>query len=136
MKNGRPPKFKNPKDLEKKINKYIEVAPDKTIITDKDGKEYRIPHYTISGLAYYLGFTSRQSFYDYEKNEKFSYIIKRARFFIEKEYEKLLQGNNCTGIIFALKNMGWSDKTEQEITQKVINIEVANSDDKDLLEGL
>ena len=33
---------------------------------------------------------------------------------IENGYEKRLFENNPTGSIFALKNMGWKDKTETE----------------------
>lgn len=90
-------------------------------------------HITISGLAYYLGFESRQSFYDYEKNAKFSYTIKRARLFIENEYEKLLASGNVTGAIFALKNFGWSDKQEVEhsggLQVRSITINVKDSGD-------
>jgi hypothetical protein len=64
----------------------------------------------------HLGFASRQSFYDYEERGEYSYIIKNARLRVEKGYELRLHGNNPTGSIFALKNMGWSDK--QEIDQK------------------
>lgn len=70
---------------------------------------------TITGLALALGFESRQSFYDYEKNGEFSYTIKRLRLQIESEYEKKLHESACTGAIFALKNFGWKDKTEQEV---------------------
>lgn len=112
---GRPAMFKTQKALQKKINEYFKNCPDKKTITTKLGEVIEVPIFTISGLAYFLGFESRQSFYDYENKEGFSYTIKRARLFIEKEYEKLLQENNCAGIIFALKNLGWSDKTEQEI---------------------
>lgn len=73
---------------------------------------------TITGLAYHLGFESRQSFYDYEKNQDHSYTIKRARFFIEASYESCLRGNNVAGPIFALKNLGWKDKQELEHTGK------------------
>lgn len=69
---------------------------------------------TISGLAIYLGFESRQSFYDYEKHEEYSYIIKKARLKVECSYEKRLDSKNPTGAIFALKNMGWKDKHEVE----------------------
>ena len=31
--------------------------------------------------------------------------------FIEMEYEQLLESKGSTGAIFALKNMGWSDKS-------------------------
>ncbi len=96
---GRPPKFDNPEDMQQAISEFFEQEQGKI---------------TISGLAYYLGFESRQSFYDYESNPKFSYTIKRARLFIENEYEKLLISNNTTGAIFALKNFGWTDKQEVE----------------------
>ena len=69
---------------------------------------------TIPGLAYHLGFESRQSIYDYKEREQFSYSIKRAVLKIESVYAKKLSGQNVTGIIFALKNMGWKDKTETE----------------------
>ena len=35
---------------------------------------------------------------------------------IESEYEKKLSGQMCTVAIFALKNLGWKDKTETAIT--------------------
>lgn len=112
---GRPPIFKTPEELQNKINEYFK-NPDYRQVATKTGEVVDIPVYTICGLAYRLGFESRQSIYDYEKHGKFSYIIKRARLFIENEYEKKLCDNNCTGIIFALKNMGWTDKTEIEQT--------------------
>lgn len=77
-----------------------------------------LPVITISGLSKHLGFASRQSFYDYEKRDNFSYTIKRARLFIEVDYEESLRtGQNTAGDIFGLKNLGWSDK--QEIDQTV-----------------
>jgi hypothetical protein len=33
-------------------------------------------------------------------------------------YEENLRANNPTGSIFALKNMGWKDKTETGLTDK------------------
>ncbi len=71
---------------------------------------------TISGLAYDLGFISRQSLYDYKEREEFSYILKRATFFVESQYENKLSGTTPTGAIFALKNMGWKDKVETGFT--------------------
>jgi hypothetical protein len=93
---GRPPLYSDPETLAQTVDEYF-----------KDN-----PKVTISGLALYLGFESRQSFYDYEEKEEFSYIVKRSRLFVEMTYEERLAGNNCTGSIFALKNMGWKDKTE------------------------
>lgn len=94
------PVFNTDEELKEGINKYL--------------KSVGTP--TITGLAYSLGFASRQSFYDYEKNEKHSYTIKRARLFIESVYESGLSKGNVAGAIFALKNFGWTDK--QEIDQK------------------
>jgi len=71
---------------------------------------------TICGLALHLDFESRQSFYDYEKDGEFSYTIKKARLRIENYYEGKLTSRNATGAIFALKNFGWKDKTETEIS--------------------
>lgn len=93
---GRPPHFDDPGKLQAEIEEYFA----------QDGKK------TITGLAYHLGFESRQSFYDYEDRPGFSYIIKRARLKVENGYEEMLQGTTPTGSIFALKNMGWKDRTE------------------------
>ncbi len=80
--------------------------------------------YTITGLALALGFESRQSIYDYEKREDFSYIIKRAKLYVENGYEKGLKTQYSSGSIFALKNMGWSDKSAEEVTNVNHTIEL------------
>jgi hypothetical protein len=118
---GRPPHFETSNDLQAAINDYFNngVTKRKRIIGKAPNEqlvEIEVP--TITGLCYYIGFQSRQSFYDYEEREGFSYTVKRARLFIEKEYEEQLTSGNTIGAIFALKNMGWRDKTEQEITGK------------------
>ena len=95
--------FKTDKELQAAIDGYFAACNDKP---------------TITGLAYHLGFESRQSFYDYEKNQDHSYTIKRARLAIEASYEGCLRGNNVAGPIFALKNLGWKDKQELEHTGK------------------
>jgi len=117
---GRPPKYETPEDLQDAINKYFEegVTTKKVIIGKAPNNhtiDVEVP--TITGLAYFLEFESRQSFYDYEKKDGFSYTIKRARLFIEQHYEEMLQTGNTTGAIFALKNFDWTDK--QEIDQKI-----------------
>lgn len=97
---GRPKLYKTAKELQDAIEEYFDC-------TDKP---------TITGLAYHLGFESRQSFYDYEEKAEYSYIIKRARLRMEAIYEGHLYGNSCTGAIFALKNFGWKDKAEVEMS--------------------
>ncbi len=111
-KGGRPPIYETPEDLQQAIQTYFDsgVTLRKVEVGKTGAKEIiEIPVPTISGLCYFLGFDSRQSFYDYEKRDGFSYTIKRARLFIEKEYEEQLQTGNTVGAIFALKNFGWID---------------------------
>lgn len=67
---------------------------------------------TWTGLALFMGFSSRVSIDEYLKYDGFSYSVKRAKAFVEHEYEKRLCGDKPTGAIFALKNFGWADKTE------------------------
>jgi hypothetical protein len=105
---GRPPIFVSPAELQSKIDEYFQLCPDKkTIVVGETTIDVPIP--TICGLALFLGFESRQSFYDYERNEVFSYTIKKARLRIEQKYEQNLSFGNPTGSIFALKNLGWID---------------------------
>ena len=68
----------------------------------------------FAGLAYHLGFSYRQSLNEYaDRDDKTSLPIKRAMLYIEADYEAQLRSNSCTGAIFALKNRGWVDKSEQ-----------------------
>lgn len=105
--NGKPPAYDKPEEMLERINSYFALQA-------KDGLPV-----TISGLAFHLGFTSRQSIYDYKEKEDFAYIIKQTVLFIESNYENNLHGPSPTGSIFALKNMGWRDKSEQEISGSV-----------------
>ena len=118
---GRPPMYDNVGELEEAIHKYFnEGVKVRTVLIGKAPNqtkiEIEVP--TITGLTIYLGFESRTAFYDYEKKDEFKYTVKRARLFIECEYEEQLQHGNVTGAIFALKNMGWKDKSEQDLNIK------------------
>lgn len=128
---GRPPMFETHEDLERAIDDYFNngVKTRKILVGPKDNKklkEIEVP--TITGLCYYIGFDSRQSFYDYEKRDGFSYTVKRARLFIEQEYEEQLQHGNTTGAIFALKNMGWTDRNEIDMKARVDTHELTESE--------
>jgi hypothetical protein len=114
---GRPPMYDDPQKLSAKIIEYFESHLPVEKETDDGDKEmiYSRP-ITITGLCLYLGFESRQSFYEYGKKQEFTYIIKRARLVIESFYEENLTGKTPTGSIFALKNMDWIDR--QELTGK------------------
>jgi hypothetical protein len=87
----------------------------------RDGyTERKVDCPTITGLVLFCGFSDRQSFYDYEKKAEFTCTIKKARTFIEREYEELLH-ENPTAAIFALKNFDWSDKQEQTLTVNTLD---------------
>ncbi len=101
---GQPPIFDSPEQMQIQAQAYIDKCS-----TDKVRP-------TITRLCYELGFESRQSFYDYEKRDEFSYTVKRLRLFIESGYEAGLSENGCAGSIFALKNMGWKDTNRTELT--------------------
>lgn len=122
-KGGRPAKIPSVEVMQNKINDYFATGPDYIIMTAFDkqtGKfvEYKKYTPTITGLALYLGFTSRKAMYDYEQKKEFCDTIKNARLRIEHEYEKQLHLDKCTGAIFALKNFGWKDKTEDNTDNK------------------
>jgi hypothetical protein len=98
MKAGRPLKYETAEDLEQAISDYFANNPEKP---------------TITGLALELGFTSRQSLYDYKEREEFSYTIKKPVLRIESMHEANLYSGASGGSIFWLKNREWSDKQEQ-----------------------
>lgn len=109
---GRPPMYESADDLMEAVAEYFNNPPKKP--KRIDGELIEIPFVSITGLALHLGYESRQSFYDNEKKPEFSYILKRARTFIENHYEFELQNGNTTGAIFALKQFGWTDKIETD----------------------
>ena len=107
-KGGRPPVFETPQQMTDKIEAYF------TSIWDEEEQNFS-KRPTMTGMALFLGFQSRQSMYDYIKKEGFSYIITRARCVVEQSYEELLATKVSSGAIFALKNMGWNDKTTVDL---------------------
>ncbi len=114
--------FETAEQLQEAIDKYFAegVTQRKVVVGPANNRRVEeIPVPTITGLCYDIGFESRQSFYDYEEKPEFTYTIKRARLFIEKEYEEILQTVGGSAAIFALKNFGWKDKSEIEQTVKL-----------------
>lgn len=109
---GRPLKFENVAALEQAIEKYFQETASKSYV-DNDGIWHHEP-LTITGLALALD-TTRKTLMEYEERDEFSNTIKRAKTVVENYAEKRLFGNSPTGAIFALKNYGWKDKSEQEV---------------------
>lgn len=100
-KGGRPRKFKTVESMQKAIDRYFKETP--------------FEHYTITGLALALD-TTRDLLCDYNNIPEFSDAVKKAKTIVENSYEISLRENGRSGDIFALKNFGWKDKTEQEVT--------------------
>lgn len=110
---GRPPKFETPEQLEKKCIEYFDYCIENS------------EKATITGLTLFLGFGDRSSLIDYTKKDGFSHIMKRAKTVVENSYEN----HGQTIDIFALKNMGWKDKTEVDNTIKGVNIQILPDDE-------
>lgn len=110
---GRPPHYETPEDLQEAIDEYFNDVPTRTIYVSD--KTIEMPIVTITGLTLALGFCDRASFYDYEKKGEFSHTIKTARLRVENDYEMQLRSSHQgqAGVIFGLKNLGWSDKQDE-----------------------
>lgn len=94
---GRPLKY-TVEELTAKVNEYFETQERQT----------------LAGLALFLGI-DRQTLYNYRERDEFFDIIKESVNRVEAKYEeRLIYENAPTGVIFALKNMGWKDKSEVE----------------------
>lgn len=110
-KGGRPAKYKTSEDIQIKIDEYFDSTS----------------HPTITGLALALGFTSRQALNNYEGRPEFVDSIKKAKLRVENSYEECLRGRNPAGAIFALKNFGWVDRQEVEVSgETATRIEYVN----------
>lgn len=129
---GRPPMWDNIEELEESIKDYFDSC--KPIVEDGNIIDFGTP--TITGLALALGFASRQSIYDYKEKEEFAYTIKKALLRVENGYEKRLSHNGATGAIFALKNMGWKDKVENETVNVNYTAEVTKEEAKEISDAL
>jgi len=97
---GRPRKIKSAEELLERGEKYF-----------ADCRANNQP-YLITGLALAVGLCSRQALIDYEAKPAFKDVVKRLKAVVERGYESRLYTGNPTGAIFALKNMGWSDRQD------------------------
>src|ERR1700761_8478239 len=101
-------------------NAKDDAQPENVIVYDRQPEPP-----TITGLAFHLGFSSRQEFEEHEKKPRYAQQLKRARLKIEAEYEKKLHLTSAAGAIFALKSLGWNDDKETDITAlKTLDIQI------------
>lgn len=128
---GRPKAYESPENMQELVDKYF-LDCEGTLLTDAEGKprlnKYDEPIYidktppSIAGLALALGFTSRQSLINYQDEEKFVDVIKRAKLRIEiYNNSRLYDKDGVQGAKFNLTvNYGYVDKTETDINIKEI----------------
>lgn len=120
---GRPAIYSSPEELQKKIDDFFMWCEESERVPLQDE------------LAYFLGFSSRQSLTDYQKREDFSYIIERAKLRCGIEINQLGLQNKLNAQLVKLNlssNYGYSDKAEIEHSSKTpinITIEGVSSDD-------
>lgn len=117
MSGGAPPKFKNKEELQEALDNYRAYLE----------KSERPP--TIAGLAYYTGI-DRQTIYNYAKKDEFFGTIKSFRDWVLMTYEEeaITKGNG--GIVFLLKNYGYTDKQEVEQSGG-LNLKIEWQDNED-----
>jgi hypothetical protein len=103
---GRPKKIKSPEEFTRRAEKYFEGC--------KKLGERPI----LTGLCMALGLCSRQELMDYQHYPEYTDSVRAAKLYVESCYERKLgaDGGAQAGVIFALKNFGWSDQQKVEIS--------------------
>jgi hypothetical protein len=141
-----PPCFTDQHDLALSIDAYfnfIEGEYHLEIKPGKETKEHAAPTQkvwdrdpepaTFTALALFLGFNSIRAFDEYMANGDFAEVLKWAHLRIEASYEKKLHAQSAAGAIFALKNLGWNERSEgkpAEDEPKVIQVQILESGPK------
>lgn len=122
---GRPRIFSSPEEFDARVDNYIKLC------RATDGTDNPEP-ITLTGMVLALGFSCKDSFYQYEKYPEFSESVKRARTFIEQAYEKrMIKDGNLAGSIFALKNLGWKDRQDVYINETEVTETLTWGDDQE-----
>ena len=102
---GRPKLFNTAQELHDCIDDY------KKDLEDNDKPP------TIAGLAYYTGI-DRQTIYNYKAKDEYFGTISKFVKWIMMNYEEVAITQGKAGVIFLLKNYGYTDKQEIELNQK------------------
>lgn len=99
----RKPIFATPKDMMRAVNAYFDTAD-----------ENETP-YTVSGLCLHIGM-SRESFLSNKYDPIYADVIDQAKLLLQQQHEiNLLTHRQTKGTVFALKNLGWSDKASLDV---------------------
>ncbi len=123
------PQYKNKEMVERLVQEYFKKCRGEplrdeygSVVYQKSGEPtmvgVRPP--TVAGLAYALGFLSRQDFLDYKG--KFSEVIARGRLMLEGyAEERLYDKDGLQGAKFTLTNnfQGWAEKTREDFDTQI-----------------
>ncbi|HVV55694.1 MAG TPA: terminase small subunit [Mucilaginibacter sp.] len=117
-------RFNSAKQLDSLIQQYFESSEEE----NQTGSEPP----TLAGLALFLGFESRQDIEVYENKPRYAALLKRARLRVEAAYEKKLHTHSSGGAVFALKSMGWNERTDDKTpaTGNPLQVEIIHSGPK------
>ena len=95
--------------------------------------------YTLSGLCLSVGCPREVLLTPWHKDKEIFAVLTQARLIIEQQLElRLLTEKSVNGVIFALKNLGWSDRAQLDINapyaegpdDRTYTIEVISPDKK------
>lgn len=101
---GRPATYQTVEELEIELVRYFEETPSE--------------EQTVTWLALFLWFVTRQWLLNYECKPEFVDAVKRAKLRVEHSYELSLRKNGRSWDIFWLKNFWWVDKSEVDNNNK------------------
>ena len=115
-------KYSSAAEMSERVDKYFEdcdghplIDENGDIVADKYGNPIIIGAHppTVTGLALWLGFKTRQSLLDYQsRNKAFNDVLTRAKSRCEEYAERrLYDRDGVNGAKFSLKNnfKGWSE---------------------------
>ena len=116
-----------PSEMSDKIKDYFKTCGHKKMedidgVKMKDGfgnQRYELVPPTICGLALALGFATKQEMWEYMSQDgQLNRLVKRAHLMVEEFSERMITaGRGMAGNVFKLKNLGWKDKFEVELSK-------------------
>lgn len=101
---GRPRLIESPEEMLERGYAYFDECREKG------------DHILVTGLVLALGLSCRDVLIEYGKRPEFTDTVKALKTVCEQYAESKLFTTTPTGAIFALKNYGWTDKTQQELS--------------------
>ena len=122
---GQQPFYTNCMDFEAKIQMYFDECDGIHLSDDiRHSKDFKPIPYTMPGICYYLGYSSRHALTAIENNtngmKQLSNTAKRARLRIEaqrNEYMLMGKVKEVSGIFDLKNNFGWKDDRQLVIDQ-------------------